>query len=52
MIDKYLERGEMFVLDDHGIKAECVITKEADGIQLVDMVYLKKNYKFEFVEVV
>lgn len=32
MIDKYLEHGEMFVLDDHGIKAECVITKEADGI--------------------
>lgn len=32
MIDKYLENGDMFVLDDHGIKAECVITKEADGI--------------------
>jgi ribosomal protein S18 acetylase RimI-like enzyme len=32
MIDQYLERGEMFVLDDGGIKAECVITKEADGI--------------------
>jgi len=32
MVDKYLERGEMFILDDDGIKAECVITKEADGI--------------------
>ncbi len=32
MIDKYLENGEMFVLDDNGIKAECVITKEANGI--------------------
>lgn len=32
MIDKYLERGEMFVLSDNGVKAECVITKEADGI--------------------
>ncbi|SHK16220.1 GNAT family N-acetyltransferase [Hespellia stercorisuis] len=32
MIDKYLERGEMFVLDDDGIKAECVVTKEGDGI--------------------
>ena len=30
MIDKYLENGEMFVLDDNGIKAECVITKESD----------------------
>lgn len=32
MVDKYLERGEMFVLDDDGIKAECVVTKEADGV--------------------
>ena len=32
MIDRYLERGEMFVLNDNGVKAECVITKEADGI--------------------
>ena len=32
MIDKYLERGEMFVLNDNGVKAECVVTKEADGI--------------------
>ena len=32
MIDKYLERGEMFVLNDNGVKAECVVTKEADYI--------------------
>lgn len=32
MIDKYLERGDMFVLNDNGVKAECVVTKEADGI--------------------
>ena len=32
MIDHYLERGDMFVLDDNGVKAECVVTKEADGI--------------------
>lgn len=32
MIDKYLEHGEMFILDDNGIKAECVVTKEVDGI--------------------
>lgn len=32
MIDKYLEKGDMFVLDDDGVKAECVITKEGDGI--------------------
>lgn len=32
MIDKYLERGEMFILDDNGIKAECVITQEGHGV--------------------
>jgi len=32
MIDKYLDSGEMFVLDDGGVKAECVITKEGDGV--------------------
>ena len=32
MIDKYLECGEMFVLHNDGVKAECVITKESEGI--------------------
>ena len=32
MIDKYLDRGEMFVLEDDGVKAECVITKESEGV--------------------
>ncbi|AKB66830.1 MAG: GNAT family N-acetyltransferase [Methanosarcina mazei] len=32
MVDKYLERGEMFVLNDNGVKAECVVTKESNGI--------------------
>jgi len=32
MIDKYLEQGEMFILNDNGVKAECVVTKESDGI--------------------
>lgn len=32
MIDRYLARGEMFVLDDDGVKAECVVTEESDGV--------------------
>ncbi len=32
MIDRYLERGTMFVLDDGGVKCECVVTDEGDGI--------------------
>lgn len=32
MIDKYLERGEMYILDDNRIKAECVVTDEGNKI--------------------
>ncbi len=32
MIDKYLEKGIMYVLDDDGIKGECVVTDEGDGV--------------------
>ena len=32
MIDCYLDRAVMYVLDDDGIRAECVITDEGDGI--------------------
>ena len=32
MIDRYLERGTMYVLDDNGVKAECVVTEEPSGI--------------------
>ena len=33
MIDRYLERGDMFVLKHGGeVKAECVVTNEADGV--------------------
>ncbi len=32
MIDRYLERGRMFVLEDGGVKSECVVTDEGDGV--------------------
>ena len=32
MIDRYLERGTMYVLNDNGVKAECVVTDEGNGI--------------------
>ena len=32
MIDRYLERGTMYVLMDDGVKAECVVTDEGNGI--------------------
>ena len=32
MIGKYLHRGEMFALDDNGLKSVCVVTQESDGV--------------------
>ena len=32
MIDRYLERGTMYVLEDDGVKDECVVTDEGGGI--------------------
>ena len=32
MIDRYLQRGVMYVLEDDGVKAECVVTDEGNGI--------------------
>ena len=32
MIDRYLDKGRMYVLDDGGVKCECVITDEGNGI--------------------
>ncbi len=31
MIDRYLNKGRMYVLDDNGIKCECVVTDEGNG---------------------
>lgn len=32
MVDRYLERGTMYVLEDDGVKAECVLTDEGNGV--------------------
>ena len=32
MIDRYLSRGRMYILDDDGIKCECVVTDEGKGV--------------------
>ena len=31
MIDRYLDKGRMYVLDDNGIKCECVLMDEGNG---------------------
>ena len=32
MIDRYLDKGRMYVLDDNGVKSECVVTDEGNGV--------------------
>ena len=32
MIDRYLEKGTMYVLEENGVKAECVVTDEGNGV--------------------
>ncbi|MDE5973484.1 MAG: GNAT family N-acetyltransferase [Eubacterium sp.] len=55
MIDRYLEKGTMFVLDDNGIKAECVVTDEGNGVLeikniAVDPCYQKMGYGKRLIE--
>ena len=45
MVDKYLECGEMFVLDDNGVKAECVVTKESDGIYEIKNIAVNPDFQ-------
>ena len=45
MIDKYIHRGTMFVLDDNGVKAECVVTDEGNGI--LEIKNIAANPKFQ-----
>lgn len=32
MLDRYLDGGTMYVLDDHGVKCQCVVTDEGNGV--------------------
>ena len=32
MIDRYLDRGWMYVLEDSGVKSACVVTDEGNGV--------------------
>ena len=32
MIDRYLDRGTMYIIDDNGIKCQCVVTDEGEGV--------------------
>ena len=55
MIDRYLEKGRMYVLDDNGVRCECVITGEGNGILEIKNIatvpeYQGKGYAKALVE--
>ncbi len=56
MIDKYLERGEMYVLYDDEVRAECVVTKEKEGYELKNIAVMprfhRKGYGKELIQYV
>ena len=49
MVEKYLDQGRMFILEDDGIKAECLVTDEGEGtLEIKNIAVLpqfqRKNY--------
>lgn len=45
MIDKYINRGTMFILDDNGVKSECVVTDEGKGILEIKNIATIPNFQ-------
>lgn len=45
MIDRYLDRGTMYVLDDDGIKCECVVTDEGKGVLEIKNIAVGPEYQ-------
>ena len=57
MVDRYLDKGKMYVLDDIGAKCECVITDEGNGILEIKNIatvpeYQSKGYARALIEFV
>lgn len=45
MIDRYLERGTMYVLFDNQVKCECVVTDEGNGILEIKNIATEPAYR-------
>ena len=45
MIDRYLDRGKMYVINDDGVKCECVVTDEENGV--LEIKNLATNPKYQ-----
>ena len=45
MIDRYLDKGTMYVLDDDGVKCECVVTDEGNGVLEIKNIATEPEYQ-------
>lgn len=45
MIYRYLDTGTMFVFEDNGVKAECVVTDEGNGILEIKNIAVVSEYQ-------
>lgn len=45
MIDRYLHRGTMYVLEDDGVKCECVVTDEGEGVLEIKNIATEPQYQ-------
>ena len=45
MIDRYLNKGTMYVLDDDGVKCECVVTDEGEGVLEIKNIATEPEYR-------
>lgn len=45
MIDRYLECGTMYVLNDNGVKAECVVADEGNDILEIKNIAILPQYQ-------
>ncbi len=46
MIDKYLQRGELFALYDNGLKSVCVVTQESDDVCELKNIATYKQWQY------
>ena len=44
MVDCYLEKGTMYVIEDNDVKAECVVTDEGNGILEIKNIAVDPKY--------
>ncbi|MCI6277134.1 MAG: GNAT family N-acetyltransferase [Clostridium sp.] len=45
MVDRYLEKGTMYILNDNGVKCACVVTNEGNGILEIKNIATDPEYQ-------